>query len=157
MSLLPEMKILLIILAVIYAVSPFDIVPEFLLGWVGWLDDIVLLVLLWRFFNVIAERARKRAHRPGETSSGSQAHDYRHRSEKYSAGTGGDGANHAKNPHQILGVSPGASPDEIKKAYKRLANLYHPDKVQHLGEEFQALAEERFKEIQAAYQQIRRS
>jgi DnaJ-class molecular chaperone len=50
-----------------------------------------------------------------------------------------------------LEIETGASEDEIKTAYRRLAAQYHPDKVQHLGEEIQKLAELRFKEIQRAY------
>ena len=45
-------------------------------------------------------------------------------------------------------------PEEIKNAYKQLANKYHPDKVLHLGEEFKKMAEERFKEIQEAYREL---
>jgi uncharacterized membrane protein YkvA (DUF1232 family) len=146
------MKILLIILAVIYAVSPFDIVPEFLLGWVGWLDDIVLILLLWRFFNTVSERARSRRPRTEETG-GANEHSQHQRQAGDRAGAD---SFHSKSPHQVLGVRPGASPEEIKRAYMRLANQYHPDKVQHLGEEFRMLAEERFKEIQAAYQKLRR-
>ena len=60
-----------------------------------------------------------------------------------------------KTPYEILEF-PGASQDEIKAAYKKLADKYHPDKVEHLGEEFKALAEERFKEIQEAYEKLKR-
>ena len=56
----------------------------------------------------------------------------------------------------MLGVASNASPEEIKAAYRDLANRYHPDKVSHLGEEFQKLAESRFKEIQAAYRELMR-
>ena len=47
-----------------------------------------------------------------------------------------------------------ATKEEIKAAYKRLASQYHPDKVSHLGEEFRVLAEQKFKEIQRAYQEL---
>jgi DnaJ-class molecular chaperone len=59
-----------------------------------------------------------------------------------------------QSPYDILGVAPGASKEEIKAAYRDLANRYHPDKVAHLGEELQTLAEQRFKEIQEAYQEL---
>jgi curved DNA-binding protein CbpA len=48
--------------------------------------------------------------------------------------------------YQILGVSPEAAPDEIKKAYRKLAQLHHPDK--YPGD---AAAEDRFKAIGEAY------
>ena len=59
-----------------------------------------------------------------------------------------------KDPHRILGIERGATPEEIKSAYRRLAVKYHPDKLEHLGDEFRELAEKRFKEIQEAYQEL---
>ena len=50
-----------------------------------------------------------------------------------------------KNYHQVLGVSKGASKEEIKKAYRKLALQYHPDRNKSPE------AEERFKEISEAY------
>jgi hypothetical protein len=47
------------------------------------------------------------------------------------------------------------SEDEIKKKYRELMSQYHPDKVQHLGREFQQMAEEKTKEIQKAYDYFR--
>lgn len=52
---------------------------------------------------------------------------------------------------EVLGVSRGASFEEIKKAYRTLSMQYHPDKVGHLGDEFKQVAEEKMKEINAAY------
>ncbi len=57
--------------------------------------------------------------------------------------------------YRILEVDPQADVETIKKAYRRMANRYHPDKVNHLGPEFLVVAEEKFKAINGAYQKIR--
>ncbi len=57
----------------------------------------------------------------------------------------------ADHYYAILGLKPGADKDAIKKAYRKLSMKYHPDKVRHLGEEFRAVAEEKMKEINGAY------
>lgn len=57
-----------------------------------------------------------------------------------------------KDPYQVLGVSRNASEEEIKKAYKTLSRRYHPDA--NINNPNRDQAEEHFKEIQAAYQQI---
>jgi DnaJ like chaperone protein len=58
--------------------------------------------------------------------------------------------------YQILEVSQGATDDEVKKAYRRMAMKYHPDKVSHLGEEFQKAAKEKFQKVNAAYEDIKK-
>jgi hypothetical protein len=50
-----------------------------------------------------------------------------------------------------LGLDTQADADEIRSAYRRMAMMYHPDKVSQMAPEFQVLAEERMKEINAAY------
>ncbi len=57
----------------------------------------------------------------------------------------------ANQAYAVLGLEPGADKETIKKAYRKLSMKYHPDKVRHLGEEFRAVAEEKMKEINAAY------
>lgn len=59
-----------------------------------------------------------------------------------------------KDPYKVLGVSPNASNDEIKKAYRELSRKYHPDS--YVDNPLAGLAEEKFKEIQEAYEQIMR-
>ncbi|MBQ9141435.1 MAG: J domain-containing protein [Lachnospiraceae bacterium] len=56
------------------------------------------------------------------------------------------------DPYQVLGVSRGATEEEIKKAYRALSRKYHPDA--NVNNPNKEQAEEKFKEIQAAYQQI---
>ena len=61
-----------------------------------------------------------------------------------------------KAVYRVLEISPDASNQEIKRAYRRMANKYHPDKVSHLGQEMQTLAEEKFKAVNNAYQQLKK-
>ena len=56
----------------------------------------------------------------------------------------------------ILQVERNATDEEIKRAYKRMCIKYHPDKVAHLGEEAQKAANEKFQEINNAYEQIKK-
>lgn len=57
--------------------------------------------------------------------------------------------------YQILGISPNAEETDIKKAYRKLAIKYHPDKVSQLGEEFQKGAKEKFQKVQDSYEKIK--
>ncbi|MBQ7152904.1 MAG: J domain-containing protein [Clostridia bacterium] len=59
------------------------------------------------------------------------------------------------DPYQILGVSPTASDEEVKKAYRDLVRKYHPDRYQ--DSDMAALAGEKMKEINAAYEEIQKA
>ncbi len=54
----------------------------------------------------------------------------------------------------MLGVAPTASADEIKRAFRREISKYHPDKVQHLGQEFQAIAAAKAASLTAAHRTL---
>ncbi len=65
------MKILLTILGICYVLSPYDVIPDFIVG-LGWLDDVVVLGLLWKFLyqkQFFQGNARKRF-------SGNAAHGF---------------------------------------------------------------------------------
>jgi DnaJ like chaperone protein len=128
-------NIILVILAVLYVLSPYDILPDMLVGW-GWLDDLAILGFLWRYFYL---KKRKK-----------YAYQQQYRKTEYA-----DRGETLKDPYTILEVDRNATAEEIKKAYRRLVNKYHPDKVVHLGEEFKKLAEKHFKEVQEAYQKTK--
>jgi len=61
-----------------------------------------------------------------------------------------------ESAYTILEVEPKASDEDVKAAYRRMAKKHHPDKVSHLGEEFQKAAAEKFKKVQDAWERVAR-
>ena len=60
------------------------------------------------------------------------------------------------NAYKILEITKEASVEEIKSAYRRMAKKYHPDRVIHLGPEHQKGAVEKFRQVQDAYEKLRK-
>jgi hypothetical protein len=58
------------------------------------------------------------------------------------------------DPYKVLGVDPGASDDEVKKAYRNLARKYHPDKYKDT--DLKDMADEKMKEVNSAYEEIQK-
>jgi DnaJ like chaperone protein len=60
--------------------------------------------------------------------------------------------------YAVLGLEPGASDEEVKRAYRKMVHQYHPDTIASKGlpEEFNTFAHEKFKEIQEAYDAIKK-
>jgi DnaJ like chaperone protein len=58
--------------------------------------------------------------------------------------------------YKVLEIESTASNDEIKKAYRKMAVKYHPDKVAYLGEEIKRSANEKFKKVNEAYEKIKK-
>ena len=56
--------------------------------------------------------------------------------------------------YRVLEITPDATDEEVKKAYRKMAVKYHPDKVATLGEDVQKAAEEKFKAVNQAYEAI---
>ena len=149
------LKIPLLIITVLYIVSPIDIVPDAIpVG--GWLDDLFLVGLviyyLWQgklpdflSWKRSSTRRHQQTRSEGERSSEKQRRGAGH---EYKTGS------HPQDPYEILGIKPGASREEIQAAYRRAAQAYHPDKVSHLGQELQELAHEKFTQIQEAYEKL---
>lgn len=64
-----------------------------------------------------------------------------------------------KNPdsaYKILEIERTATDSEVKKAYREMAKKYHPDKLQHMDEVYQKGAEEKFRKVQEAYEQLQK-
>lgn len=150
-----------------YFLIPTDLLPDFAVG-VGWLEDIAILTalyLFWRNRQKEASQSSSRANRStgyehgygqaGARGAGGGAHRQSTGSQSASGGNGG--GSRPADPYKILGVERTASLEDVKHAYRIQANRYHPDKVSHLGEEFQTLANQKFQDIQWAYDEIRRA
>jgi DnaJ like chaperone protein len=66
----------------------------------------------------------------------------------------GLGKDDLESAYKVLGVSPSATDDELKRAYRKLALEHHPDKVAALGEDIRKAAEKKFQEINDAKERI---
>lgn len=176
-------KIAFALVALIYVISPFDLIPDFLIPYLGWIDDTALIAFLLYFLrtgkipNILSGKWRsvfgnsrsgsgfeagKRKANSSDSSrsgySGQQGHN------RYEQASGREGYRSTdehtekksprETPYDILGVSPGAGETEIRQAYKTLAKQYHPDRTAHLGPDIQELAARRFREINDAYQAL---
>lgn len=60
-----------------------------------------------------------------------------------------------KSPHEVLGVGPEASPEEIKAAFQKAIRENHPDRVADMSDEIRALAERKTREVTQAYETLR--
>jgi hypothetical protein len=164
-------KLLLILLTLIYIVSPFDFLPD-IIPFFGRGDDIFLLFMLIyylitgrlpRFFNFRRPMSGGFSRSSSQQSSDSSNHAGKEKEKKRQESrsksrtdeTFKKSERKSWNPYEILGVKPGAGPEEIQAAYRRAVQKYHPDKVSHLGEEFQELARKKFIEIQKAYEELK--
>ncbi len=141
-------KIILIVLALLYILSPFDLLPDIVPGW-GWIDDLILIALMVRYISTgqLPEFLRGNPFKYRRADNGRDRARKQNRPAEENTDTD-------KTPYEILGVPPTATTDEIRTAYRRLAGMYHPDKVHHLGDEFQQLAAAKFKAINQAYQEL---
>ena len=150
-------KIVLLVLALLYVLSPYDLFPDMVIGW-GWIDDVVILGFLWRYFYLMKkkrERVQKYYQRGHNNTHGDN--NYNNAGSENNTRSNAQSRNSSAlwDPYKVLEIDRSASQDDIKRAYRQLAGKYHPDKVEHLGDEFKVLAEKRFKEVQQAYQELK--
>jgi DnaJ-domain-containing protein 1 len=140
-------RILPILASLLYVVSPIDAVPDFLPG-LGWVDDLLVIgFLLWYLSHQQPGRSpwdvfQKRMQGPWTRPTDAP------RPEDLTADFS------RMDPYALLEIPRTASPEEIKSAYKRAVGRYHPDKVAHLGKEFQELAHKKLLAIQQAYETL---
>ncbi len=164
-------KLALVLFGLAYLISPADIIPDFLVPFLGWLDD---GLVLWTLYYLIRhnempwflfKKKRPFAQRPN--SYPNQDAKIKPGDRKTHSGTTARKSKGPKNPapksrpkkktaHEILGLEPGAPWSRVQEAYKERIKKYHPDKVSHLGEEFSHLANEKFLEIQNAFETLKK-
>ena len=58
--------------------------------------------------------------------------------------------------YKILEIDPSSTNEEVKKAYRRIAMKYHPDKVSHLGDDIRKSADDKFTMVNEAYEKIKK-
>ncbi len=116
-------------MVILYVVSPIDGAPDFIPR-IGRLDDLAVIWLAWTLLSrapVMSdffESVSKKGQVPTQSA------------------------------HQTLGLNPGATPTEIKRAYRKLIRTYHPDKFVHMGPDYEKAASEKTQLIVEAYRQL---
>jgi hypothetical protein len=145
--------IFFIILGIFYVITPYNLLPSFI-PVIGWIDDIAVtaLIIYYLKFGKLPDfinRFLGRLTGGARHQSSSRNHHYQHHQPGSGSTRGTD-----QDPYEVLGISRGASSQEIHAAYRRMVQQYHPDKVSHLGREIQETAQRKFVEIQRAYEQL---
>ena len=137
----------MLVVSLIYLVLPFDFIPDFL-GLPGRIDDVAVIgFLVWLYQRYTA----------GGVNQAQRGSDFRQQESSSRSSGPASGASQAFDPYAVLGIDRSASKKEIQSAYRARMQEYHPDKVSHLGEELQRLANVKSQEIQRAYQQLKKS
>jgi uncharacterized membrane protein YkvA (DUF1232 family) len=146
--------ILICCLWLLYVVSPIDLLPDVFPG-IGWADDLLSLAGVYWFIRRLQAQVSQRASQ-GDFRTSSQ--NARTSPGENTRAEDMDDATHTgppENPWDVLGVEPDASPEQIHAAYTQLMLKYHPDRVAHLGEEFQRLAHRKTLAITDAYNTLK--
>ncbi len=124
--------LLILALALLYLRSPIDLIPDATA--VGFLDDLIVLLAALYF------------------GWGSSDDPQEYGEEPVSRDAEGRGM----DPHEVLGVRPGASQEEVTRAFREKMKQYHPDRVADLGEDLKKVAHEKSVEIQRAYEALKK-
>jgi len=156
-------NIFFILIPVTYGLCPFDLVPDFLIPFFGWLDDILITVFFTyalytgKIPPFILNFFQKRFISKEKYQKEQDFSHYFKNNAKSNSKNNSNSSSESKldeDPYEILGVLKNSSQEEIKKAYYKKIHMYHPDKLSHLGDEFKILAQEKFIKIQNAYKKL---
>lgn len=135
------MNYLWLILLAIYILSPFDAHPLFM-------DDLIAMAV---FFYMLYKNAKQKKQQQ-------QYYSYFNSSDRSGTNLSGESQETltVEGAYKMLGVSSGASIEDINKAYKEKMIKSHPDKVNHLSEELQEKAKEITLKLNEALELIKR-
>jgi len=163
------LKIILILFGLAYLISPMDIIPDWLLPFFGFIDDGVIIGTIYYLIrygklpNFFFKKKNPfnqpfKSNNSNFNNSKTSGHNNTYQQDNKTRASNSNTRTNPKTksksvptPHEILGISPNASKKEIQNAYKQSIKKYHPDKLSHLGKDFSNLANEKFLEIQRAY------
>ena len=125
---------------ILYLLYPRDLLTD---GdsWFGYLDDFILLL-------IALYKASEPDYRMPKTGITHFRRDRDFKGLKFKQNL------KSSTPHEVLGIPPNATQEQIHAAYKELMAQYHPDKVQHLGEDLQEVAKQKSLAINKAYQEL---
>ncbi len=178
------LKIVLVIIGIVYVLFPRDLVPDRLGRGFGYIDDVLVAALLWYIYRRVMRRQRGQAGAPGAASAeggrgpgpGPASNDDPRSAPRENArppphsragpsaappprsgsSRSARSSPSSRDPYTVLGISPSATQEEIRKAYRARMVEYHPDRVNHLGEELREVAHKKTLEIQRAYAKLKR-
>jgi len=145
---------LLLMLLVLYVLSPIDLLPD-VLGLPGRLDDFLVAAAGLLYLHRI-QRSKSGRKEPAGAGRNRDGAGRPTGDQPETPGSADQAAGRSGDPYEVLGLSPETSFEEIRRRYKEQLLLYHPDRVQHLGREFQELAEQRTRELNAAFEEVLR-
>ncbi len=145
---------LLLLLCILYLLSPVDLFPDFL-GLPGRIDDFLVALGTLYFLYTGSRKIRGTGRSGGARSRRSEEQGRSDRRES-ADGSSRQRSPGSEDPYDLLGVTRSDSLDEIRRRYRERLLQYHPDRVQHLGREFQEMAEAKTKEINEAFRKISR-
>jgi len=119
---------------------------------------LIVLILAYGFYRARLSSPAPSSPRTSQQGANGQTDDGNPedaRSEYTGNQTGARQPASAKDPYVVLNIPRNATQDEINAAYRKLAQMYHPDKVAGLAPEYYEIAETKMKDINAAYEQVR--